>query len=535
MSYIFEDASSRLWLGTEAGLLQFDPLNGRVIRRFLPSSSREDDLPDGQVNAVCQSKDGSLWVGTLQGLGRFDGVHDKFRTYEESADARYGLSSGSILSCHGSADGRVWVGTDNGLDVIEPKSGVIQRFDMGDGLPNLDIAGILEDKHGDLWLATDKGVSLFSPRGQVLRNYSEPDGLQRGEFNVGSAYAAADGELFFGGSNGLNSFYPAALDAAASAPTVTITGFTVLGKPVGIGPGVVPVLRYRDNILGFEFAAFDYAEPAHNRFRYMLEGFDDDWRTTNGERAITYTNLDPGHYVLHLKGSNDGLNWSEKDATLAIDVLPPPWRNGWAYLGYVLAVLLIGGGSFALFARSLKRRQAYTEERNRRRWAEALHQLIQSVTALEDEHAIVACLLDSLMQFIEYDRALFYTERDAGLALIGTRGGDAVEQLYHERWPSSHAAVANLLRRGTAPRLLSDEEAATLEPPGQTARHYLTVPLHSGNSPFRLLLVGRESKTIQTQGLDIAAAMAKQVSVALDRALLIKDLERLATTDSLTR
>ncbi|HEY1992216.1 MAG TPA: GGDEF domain-containing protein, partial [Gammaproteobacteria bacterium] len=180
-------------------------------------------------------------------------------------------------------------------------------------------------------------------------------------------------------------------------------------------------------------------------------------------------------------------------------------------------------------------RQAYAEERNRRRWAEALHQLIQSVTALEDEHAIVAGLLDSLTQFITYDRALFYTERDAGLVLIGARGGGAVEQLYHERWPTTHAAVANQLRRGTAPRLLTAEEAATLEPPGQAPRHYMVVPLASGNSAFRLLLVGRESKTIEVQGLDIAAAMAKQVSVALDRALLVKDLERLATTDSLTR
>jgi len=385
----------------------------------------------------------------------------------------------------------------------------VRRFGFAEGMPDLDVAAILQDRGGDLWLATDKGVVRFSTQGTVLHHYSEPDGLQRGEFNDGAAYAAADGELFFGGSNGLNSFYPKAVERGTRAPDAAITGFTVLGKPYALG-GELPPLRYRDNILGFEFAAFDYAEPSHNRFRYMLEGFDDDWRSTNGEREVTYTNLDPGRYVLHLKGSDDGQRWSDQEATLAIQVLPPPWRSWWAYVGYVLGVLVLGVGSFALFARSLKRRQAYVEERNRRRWAEALHQLIQSVTALEDEGAIAGVLLDTLRSFIEHDRALFYVERPGGLTLISSRGGDAGEHLYHERWPSAHMSVAEALRKTEAPRMLTLAEAATLEPPGQPPRHYLCVPLASATSPFRLLLVGRESKTIQAQGLDIAAAMASR-------------------------
>ncbi|HEY3645478.1 MAG TPA: two-component regulator propeller domain-containing protein [Gammaproteobacteria bacterium] len=534
VSYIFEDAQRRLWLGTEAGLLRFDAASGEVAQRLVPDARRDDALPNGQVNAVCQSRDGTLWAATLKGLARFDGTHDSFQTYGEGGDTRHSLSSGSILSCLGDAAGRVWVGTDNGVDVLDPKGDQVRRFGHAEGMPDLNVAAILQDRAGDLWLGTAKGIVHFSSEGVMLRNYVARDGLQRGEFNDGAAYAAADGELFFGGSNGLNSFYPKALEHTAAAPTAAITGFTVLGKPYDLD-AATPQLRYRDNILGFEFAAFDYAEPAHNRFRYMLEGFDEDWRSTNGERDVTYTNLDPGRYVLHLKGSDDGQHWSEQEATLAIQVLPPPWRSWWAYVGYVLGFLLLGVGSFALFARSLRRRQAYAEERNRRRWAEALHQLIQSVTALEDEGAIAGVLLDTLMSFIEHDRALFYVERPGGLTLISSRGGDASEHVYHERWPITHMGVADALRKSETPRMLTPAEAATLEPQGHAPRHYLCVPLASATSPFRLLLVGRESKTIQTQGLDIAAAMAKQVSVALDRALLIKDLEKLATTDGLTR
>jgi diguanylate cyclase (GGDEF)-like protein len=535
VSYIFEDAQQRLWLGTEAGVLRFDPASSQVAQRFVPDSTRDDALPNGQVNAICQSHDGSLWIGTLKGLARFDGSRDRFQTYGEGGDPHHSLSSSSILSCLGDAAGRVWVGTDNGLDLLDPRGDQVRRFGLEEDMPDLNIAAMLQDKSGDLWLGTDKGVVRFSPKGVLLHHYAARDGLQHGEFNDGAAYAAADGELFFGGSNGLNSFYPKALAHTAPAPDAAITGFTVLGKSHAMDDGL-PQLRYRDNILGFEFAAFDYAEPAYNRFQYQLEGFDDDWRSTgSGEHGATYTNLDPGRYVLHLKGSDDGQRWSGQEATFAIQVLPPPWRSWWAYAGYALALLVLATGSFMLFARSLKRRQTYTEERNRRRWAEALHQLIQSVTALEDEGAIAGVLLDTLMSFIAHDRALFYVERPGGLVLISSRGGDAAEHLYHERWPTTHMGVADTLRKGELPRMLTLSEAATLEPPGQPALHYLCVPLVSATSPYRLLLVGRESKTIRTQGLDIAAAMAKQVSVALDRALLIKDLEKLATTDSLTR
>ncbi|HEV2212071.1 MAG TPA: GGDEF domain-containing protein, partial [Gammaproteobacteria bacterium] len=121
------------------------------------------------------------------------------------------------------------------------------------------------------------------------------------------------------------------------------------------------------------------------------------------------------------------------------------------------------------------------------------------------------------------------------LSLIGCRGGDAVEQIYHERWPAIQAELVERLRHSPEPRLLSPEEAATLEPGKGPPRHFLVVPLVSGNGGFRLLFLGRASKTIQVQGVDIAAAMAKQVSVALDKARLIRDLENLATTDGLTR
>ncbi|HEV2110174.1 MAG TPA: two-component regulator propeller domain-containing protein [Gammaproteobacteria bacterium] len=534
VNILFQDRAGRLWVGTQNGLALFDRQSSRVLKRFQPDASRGDSLPAGLVAAICQSADGDLWIGTHKGLARFDGEHDRFRVYTEVSDSRYSFGSANILACLGDRNGRLWVGTDDGLDELDPATGLVHHYGTAEGLPDPNVLAVLQDGEGALWLATAKGLSHYSPR-TGFHNYSAADGLQRGSFDGSAAFAAADGELFFGGEHGLTSFYPDTLPAVERAPAVAITRFTALGQELPLPvPGGAAVLRYRQNILSFDFAAFDYAAPAGNRFRYSLEGFDDAWHLSADGRGITYTNLDPGRYVLRVQASSDGVSWSAEEAELPIRVRPPPWRSGWAYLGYVLALLLSGAAVLYFFGRSIRRRQAFLDERNRRHWAEALHQLIQSVTALEDETAIAARLLDSLMSFIQYDRALFYIERGDGLQLIGCRGGDTVEQIYHEQWPKMHADLVERLRHDPKPRLLSAEEAATLESGGRPPRHYLAVPLISG-SGFRLLLVGRGAKTITPQGVDIAAAMAKQVSVALDKARLIKDLENLATTDGLTR
>ncbi|HEV2332969.1 MAG TPA: diguanylate cyclase, partial [Gammaproteobacteria bacterium] len=535
VNVLFEDREHRLWIGTQDGLVLFDRGHGRVLQRFMPDEKRADSLPNGLVTAICQTRDGDLWIGTAQGLARFDGDHDRFRLYTEGQDPRYSLGSNSILSCHAAPDGRLWVGTDNGFNLLDPQTGTVHSYGVADGLPDASVLGILQDPAGELWLATGKGLSRYSPKDGSFRDYGEADGIQRGSFDGGASFAAADGELFFGGEHGLTSFYPDTLPTATPAPGVAITGLTALGKPQAIA-GAEPVrLQYRQNILGFRFTAFDYTQPAANRFRYTLEGFDEGWHNLGGEHAVTYTNLDPGDYTLRVLASSDGRSWSPQEATLSIRVLPPPWRTGWAYLGYGLALLLGAAVALTLFARSISRRQRFLEERNRRRWAEALHQLVQSVTVLEDETAIAGCLLESLKSFIDHDRALFYVERDTRLALIGCRGGDAVEQIYHERWPAIQADLVERLRHSPEPRLLTPEEAATLEPGKGPPRHFLVVPLVSGNGGFRLLFLGRTSRIIQVQGVDIAAAMAKQVSVALDKARLIRDLETLATTDGLTR
>ncbi|MGH8371168.1 MAG: ligand-binding sensor domain-containing diguanylate cyclase [Gammaproteobacteria bacterium] len=539
VSMIYEDSAHRFWIGTADGLAEFDRNKNQVEKWFVHDPKRADSLPDNGISAICETGDGALWIGTANGLAKFDGVHDAFAIYRKDTANAHSLSYNDIQSCAAGSGDNLWVGTASGLDLLVTKNGNVTRYSTKDGLPNDTIYAILRDQQGNLWVSTDNGISRFDPRAVTFRNYGTTDGLQSIEFNGGSAYQASDGEFFFGGINGFNAFYPERIHRNKHVPRVAITAFTHAGHRESLlteqGPVASAMVEYKENVLSFSLAAFDYAAPFRNQFSYRMDGFEKDWHTLHGQHQFTYTNLDPGDYQLRVRGSNSDGVWSEQEAILNLKVLPPPWRTWWAYALYTALLFVFIVIGLKLFARSVKREQALENEHQKRMWAETLHNLIQSVMTVRDETAIAEQLVDVLVNFAEYDRALFYMENNDGFRLLASRGIEQFEQARMERWPSEHSRIILNLRQGKNPQLLSPADAATLDGESEARRQYLAVPLPSGSGGFRLLLAGRGGPAIELQGRDIAAAMAKQVSVALDNAQLIHELENLATTDSLTR
>jgi hypothetical protein len=148
---------------------------------------------------------------------------------------------------------------------------------------------MLEDESGRLWISTTRGLSRFDPRSGEFRNYDVRDGLQSNEFNSGSAYRSAAGEMFFGGINGFNAFFPDEIGFNPLVPEVVITDLRLFNRSVRVGErweGRVilqrPVnrtdsleLSYQDNLFSLEFAALHYSAPGKNRYAYTMEGFSD--------------------------------------------------------------------------------------------------------------------------------------------------------------------------------------------------------------------------------------------------------------------
>jgi diguanylate cyclase (GGDEF)-like protein len=536
---LYQDSHGRFWAATAGGLMQVGA-GKQGVRRFHHDPERADSLPADAVTSICESSDGRLWVGTSGGLASFDGTADSFRVFRNDPKDLGSLSYDDIQSCLADAQGGIWVGTADGLDHLAAGQGSFKRYFSHDGLPNDTIYAIQAEPAGAIWISTDDGLSRLDPTTGVFRNYVKSDGLQSDEFNAGASFAAPDGELLFGGVGGLNGFYPARISRDVQPPQVAITRILRQNSEVPLaekGGQAVPLqVQYQQNMLSFDFTAFDYAEPELNRFSYRLDGFDDGWHELRGQHTATYTNLDPGKYVLRVRGANSDGVWSVDDTTLDIEVLPPAWRTGWAYLLYAAAgfvTLMVG---LALYKRIIQREQHLLEEQQRRRWAESLHDLIHRVTAQRDDRSIAEQLIDALTNFIDYEQALFYVEGESGLTLLASRGIGATEQAYLEHWPQQHPHAVARLRQAQKTLLLTPEDAATLAGGAKPGRHhYMAVPLHSGSGAFRLLLVGRPNRMMNEQQMAVATAMAKQVNMALDNAQLIQELEGLATTDGLTK
>jgi len=179
-----------------------------------------------------------------------------------------------------------------------------------------------------------------------FRNYDTSHGLQGDEFNLSASYRAADGQVFFGGLNGFNAFRPELLARNLRPPQVAVTKILGLNQEVNLvqafGGDERLKFTHDQNVIGFEFAAFDYAAPEKNRFMYQLEGIDRDWVDAGTQRQVTYANVPAGEYTFRLKASNvDGV-WSENGVAMPLAVTPAPWNTWWAYLVYVsiLAVAL---------------------------------------------------------------------------------------------------------------------------------------------------------------------------------------------------
>jgi ligand-binding sensor domain-containing protein len=394
ISSIYEDQDGSFWIGSWGSGLFHLSAEEKLLKHYRHSGEEKNSLPDDRIQVVKRDLKGILWVGTENGLSTFDenqnlwmpfkkpltGNNVQGQAFVESAEGEiwmgtwFGLNrisadrntvtfftsdttkSTSLSSDHVTAlylDNKtnvLWIGTfGGGLNRLDIKTNSVTHFTEEDGLPNNTIYGIRKDNNDNLWMSTNNGLSRFNPTTKVFRNYDATEGLQGNEFYWGAAHSTLDGRMLFGGVNGLNIFDPAEINGNLVAPPIVITSIEIFNKPITIGKGSVLeqsisftntlTLRYDQNVLSFQYSALNYDSPEKNLYAYYLENFDKDWNYVGDKRNISYTNLNPGDYVLHVKGSNNDGVWNEKGVTLNIQVVPPYWRTWWFYTLATLAVV----------------------------------------------------------------------------------------------------------------------------------------------------------------------------------------------------
>ena len=351
---IIEDDKHRLWFGTKEGLVIVS--EDRMGYDYIVSSDSTEGLSSDVIRTIIQTRKGEMWIGT-DGGGLCKVIENdgkiNFKNYLKDQDDLNSISNNTVLSLFEDNNGLLWIGTfGGGLNTFNPKDETFKAFTEKDGLSNNVIYGIEEDKKGNLWMSTNKGISQYIRKINKFRIFEESDGLQSNEFNNGAFFKNKSGQMYFGGINGFNAFYPEDIHINKTKPTPLITNFYLFNKPVKIGENSPLkkhvseleeiVLKYRQNVISFEFASLHYSYPLKNQHKYKLEPFNEEWVDIGNSRRANYTNLDPGEYIFKVKVSNSDGIWSDEVDEIRVVVKPPFWRTLWFILiFYVLVPLLL--------------------------------------------------------------------------------------------------------------------------------------------------------------------------------------------------
>lgn len=355
-----------IWIAVDDGrLLRFDPVAERFETFEIGSffgRNRNTVIPI----ALAEDAQGAIWVGTQTGLLKGTPVNNsfQFQLFKAGPQEQNGLNNNSIATLLADSQGLLWIGTKGGgINILDQRTGKFSYITMADGLLNNVIYGILPgSSQGEYWCSTNRGLARinYTPANSAdpksaaqlhITTFTAAVGLQDNEFNTYAYCRNTNGELLFGGVNGLNRFFPQEIQPDTTTPNVMIVGLEINHRNAGFDAPDSPLdkpvetitkleLSSDQNSLSFEFAVLDLTDPSKNRYRYRLEGLETEWVEIGNRRFAHFSHLEPGRYVLHVQGSNGESDW--KDAKPIIIIIHPPWyQTRLAYLCYL--ILLIWG------------------------------------------------------------------------------------------------------------------------------------------------------------------------------------------------
>ena len=349
------DSQGRFWVGAYRGALElFDPDN-KSFTHFIDSN-----FPSHTTYEIFEDAAGDIWIGYLDGgLSLFEweeGQIGNFTRFRYNQDSGLENAPFTVTTIYEDGQRNLWVGTQGaGLNLFNRNTKTFKPFNKTHGLPNDVINGIQEDNQGFLWISTNKGISKLDLTDKTFRNYNSADGLQSDEFIRGAFLKTNEGQLVFGGIQGFNMFTPFEVKDNNLVPEVHLTDFKINNQSVKSIDLNSPLDRHIDDvdhielshdqsIISFDYVALNYSQGSKNQYRYMLEGYDEEWQEVGNSRTANYTKLPPGNYIFKVQGSNNDLVWNEQGASVALTIKPPWWKTRAAYVMYgILAVITLLG------------------------------------------------------------------------------------------------------------------------------------------------------------------------------------------------
>jgi ligand-binding sensor domain-containing protein len=342
---IYKDPDGKIWASGSTGIYLYNEKTRRFDPFKLPV---EITLVEDLINDT----KGNLWIGCFQGLIRYNLKTGKLINYAQQYPERLGNTSTMGGFCM-DKNGSLWFGTgERGILRYEESSDSFTGWDTKSGLPNNVVYATMADNKNNIWATTNAGVSRFNPATQQFTNFTVKDGLQSNEFIGRSIFKDHSGRIYFGNIAGFNSVLPEYINTNTNPPHAQITAFKVFDKEQLFRKDLAEKGRIElpqsQNDFSIEYAALDFTSPSENKYRVMLEGFDEGWRPLSTAHSVSYTNLDAGHYTFKVMAYNSDNVSSGEMLELPIYIMPPFYRTWW----FITILICCVAGTITWFVRN---------------------------------------------------------------------------------------------------------------------------------------------------------------------------------------
>lgn len=334
---IYETSDGTIWIGAQNGLYQFD----EKINQFIHYKADNNDINNSIYQITQRSNSSDLILASFRGGLQFFNISTHtFKTLKYDEKDSNSLSNNNLMCL-------TWVNTDTlligtyggGLNIYSFITNTFSHITEDDGLENNAVYGICYQGDGVCWLSTNDGLVRYDFLKKSFANFKPEHYLQSTEFNEGAFLKASNGIMYFGGVDGLNYFNPTAIPYQKKATPIYITD--VRASTISAN-GINYELNYIDSRLEINFVAPNFAHPSGIKYRYKLEGFDNNWIEATENTAV-YPQINPGSYTFTVIATDEFGNW-ESSTQINIKVTPPFWQKWW-----FLTLCVLVGASLVYF------------------------------------------------------------------------------------------------------------------------------------------------------------------------------------------
>lgn len=365
VDHLLHDADGNVWLSAYGGGVQWRDAEGKILGTW--ASNQVDGLPAGSIEAMRLGPDDRLWLAGDFGVLRLDAGNKHF-------EAITGIEPGRIMGITFSPEGELWLARLGSLERYAVRAGdaeLRERIGPAQGLPAMEVGGLLTDGSGDIWLTSIRGLWRYSHKNASLRHFGASDGLPSEEFNVTAPLQTRNGVVVASTTRGAVVFDPARIKRSRTEPRLVLQNVSVLRPDGRIEASVQEPVRldWLDRNLSVQARFLSFANAPSNRYRFRLRGFESRWMEVDARGERVFTQLPPGRYQLEIVGGNAADVWAAAPLRLGIEVAGPWWHSTPAYAGYVVLGLLLAGIGVMGYRKRLERQHRLELAEHQLAWA----------------------------------------------------------------------------------------------------------------------------------------------------------------------